>query len=254
MSAVADANHAGAVSGSVAAMETLILWSSRDALPAIARRLGEAAARALADACRRDLVQTAVAWQDIHSGADLNRRVVVIVDATEHEAIAPAIEAAGARCERATAEGGTGIAHAVAGEFDRGARAVAVVGVQTPTLPTYLLDHAFRALQFERLVVGPSFDGGLWLVGSQRPASTSLAALEPGRPGSLRAAEAALRDAGDAPHLLPFWHTIDDDLGPVAWHLRQLRRDTPGRLPHTWDALLALDAADVPDTARRSER
>jgi glycosyltransferase A (GT-A) superfamily protein (DUF2064 family) len=227
-------------------METLILWSSKEALPGIARRRGAAAARSLEVAFRRDLLATGIAWQEIHTAADFNRRVVVVVDGADHELVAPAIEAAGARCERAIADGGPGIAHAVAGEFERGARAVAVVGLQAPTLPTYLLDHAFRALQFERLVVGPSFDGGLWLVGSQRAAPSSLAALEPGRPGLLRAVEGALAGAGDAPHLLPFWHTIDDDLAPVAWHLRHLRRDTPGRLPHTWDALVALDAARIP--------
>jgi hypothetical protein len=106
-------------------------------------------------------------------------------------------------------------------EYGRGARAVAMVGVTTPSVPVFLLHHAFRALQFHRVVVGPSFDDGTWLVGAQRPAPDVIDALAPGHATALLRAEPALRAADVALGLLPYWFTTDDDLIRLRWHLRQ---------------------------------
>lgn len=223
-------------------METLILWSPTAPLPGLAGRLGAEAAQALADAVFDDLLATAVRWRETRIAADFNRRLVVISPASEHARLGARVDATGARLERTRGDGDEALAHAFADEFERGARAVAVIGMAAPALRAHHLDHAFRALQFERLVVGPAFDGGTWLVGSQRPAPASIMALPPGRPGALLAREDALREAGETVHLLPFWYTVDDDLERLAWHLRQPCPDRDPLAPRTRDALARLTA------------
>jgi len=227
-------------------METLIVWSPATPLPALERRLGTEATRQLADAVFDDLLATGVRWRETRIAADFNRRLVVVAPASEQGRLGPRVDAAGARLERARGDGDEAIAHAFADEFERGARAVALIGLVAPTVRAHHLDHAFRALQFERLVVGPAFDGGTWLVGAQRPAPASIGALPPGRPGALLDREQALREAGDTVHLLPFWYTLDDDLERLAWHLRQASPERDPCAPRTRDALARLPTPPTP--------
>jgi glycosyltransferase A (GT-A) superfamily protein (DUF2064 family) len=218
-------------------METLIVWSPGSPLPGLERRLGTEAARALADAFFDDVLAIGARWRDSRIAADFNRHLVVVAPAAEHARVGPRADACGARLEPARGDGDDAIAWAFADEFERGARAVAVIGVTAPTLSAHHFDHAFRALQFERLVVGPSFDGGTWLVGAQRPAPAAVVGLPPGRPGTLRAQEQLLRESGDAIHLLPFWYTVDDDVEWLAWHLRQTATAAEPLAPRSRDAL-----------------
>ena len=226
-------------------METLIVWSPTTPLPALECLIGTAAAGHLAEAIFDDVLATAARWRDTRIAADFNRRLVVVAPASEHGRLSPRVEAVGGRLELARGDDDDAIAWAMTDEFGRGARAVALLGVTAPTVSSHHIDHAFRALQFERLVVGPAFDGGTWLVGAQRPAPASMAALAPGRPRTLLDHEQALRETGDTIHLLPFWYTVDGDLERLAWHLRQ---SLPERAlaPRTRDALLHLPAPATP--------
>jgi glycosyltransferase A (GT-A) superfamily protein (DUF2064 family) len=218
-------------------METLIVWSPTTPLPGLVRRFGAEGARDLGEAFFDDVLATGTRWRETRIAADFNRRLVVVAPGAEHGRLAARVEAGGARLEHARSDDDGAIMHAVADEFERGARAVAVIGLGAPTLPAAHLDHAFRALQFERLVVGPGFDGGTWLVGAQRPAPAAMLGLTPGRPGTLLAQEALLREAGEAVHLLPFWYTVDDDVERLSWHLRQSSSAREPLAPRTRDAL-----------------
>ena len=59
---------------------------------------------------------------------------------------------------------------AVASLFDVGYGAVALLSADSPTLPTSLLVEAARLLLVpcDRVVIGPSFDGGYYLIGIRR--------------------------------------------------------------------------------------
>ena len=112
------------------------------------------------------------------------------------------------------------LAAAVDADFARGARAVAAITARSPTLPSYLLDHAFRALQFEPVVVGPTADAGTWLVGIQRGCAAA--------PPPLAVPQAlASGDDVSALALLPFWYLIPDvvtDAAAWLWHIAGSRR------------------------------
>lgn len=224
-------------------METLLVLADAPAIrPARWSRVrDDAQAQALATAFLLDVADTAGRWRAQQLGADLNRRVALYVhQGRDHPAIVDAARRAGARLEPAEgADAATRLRCAFEAEHERGARAVCAIGAHAPSIPAHLLDEAFRALGWERTVVGPTFDGGTWLVGAQRPAPDALTAAPWSPPRGLADAVVGLRGQGAEPHLLPFWYAADDDQGlaRLAWHVRSVRARQPGALAATWRAL-----------------
>ena len=53
--------------------------------------------------------------------------------------------------------------------FDEGTQCVVLVGTDCPGMTSALLDEAISALREHDLVLGPSADGGYWLIGMKRP-------------------------------------------------------------------------------------
>ena len=53
--------------------------------------------------------------------------------------------------------------------FDQGARRIVLIGTDIPGITGKLLDQAFASLGDHDLVLGPSTDGGYWLVGMKKP-------------------------------------------------------------------------------------
>lgn len=53
--------------------------------------------------------------------------------------------------------------------FDQGARRVVLVGTDIPGITAGIIESAFEGLAQKDLVLGPSTDGGYWLVGMSRP-------------------------------------------------------------------------------------
>ncbi len=196
------------------------MWLPATPHPALEDRLGADAARALCEALIDDTLALAKRWRETRFAADFNRQVVVATPG-RRDGLMQRVDHRSFRLEHIDDASPGVIGQLFAHEYGRGARAVAMLGMTTPSLPVFLLDHAFRALQFHPVVVGPSFDDGTWLVGAQRPAPDVVDALAPGHAKALLHAEPALRAADVALALLPFWFTTDDDLTRLRWHLRQ---------------------------------
>ena len=57
------------------------------------------------------------------------------------------------------------------GAFQRGCRRVVLLGTDIPGVKARHLEEALRALEDRGLVLGPSTDGGYWLMGLNRPAN-----------------------------------------------------------------------------------
>jgi rSAM/selenodomain-associated transferase 1 len=58
---------------------------------------------------------------------------------------------------------------AILGAFQKGAKRVVLLGTDIPQLKTDHLKQAFDALVQNDLVIGPSTDGGYWLIGMKQP-------------------------------------------------------------------------------------
>ena len=228
-------------------METLILFASPPTPTTMRTRFKGSDNDALRRGLRlgtgflEDAALLCARWRQERAGVDQNRRVVFCVDGASDDPIIRDLAAiAGARVQRqhATAAGAR-IQEAFTAEFDRGARAVCAIGPTTPTLQSWQLDHAVRALLWERVVVGPTFADGLWLLGAQRPAPDVLADLSWASKSMLTTLQQRLDVACVVPHVLPFWYDVDDDdsLRRLVWHTRALRAQEPTALEGTWRAL-----------------
>lgn len=222
-----------------AAMESLILIAngpSHSTRSGLRAAYGDAVATRLTHAFTQDTLVACASWRVTRAGADLNRKLVLSVDAldateptgTTWSALA---DAAGARLD--VREGNGGLLSLCAGEYERGARAVAVIGDTSPSLPTFLLDHAFRALQFEPVVMGATLDGHGWLLGAQRHARETMAGLH------FHDITVDRLSAQSVPHLLPFWYRVDDatDVARLGWHARCVRSTDGTAMVHSWAAL-----------------
>ncbi len=63
---------------------------------------------------------------------------------------------------------GQRMANAMAKAFDRGAQKAIVLGTDIPQVRGGHIEQAFAGLDSSHVVVGPSLDGGYWLVGASR--------------------------------------------------------------------------------------
>lgn len=101
---------------------------------------------------------------------------------------------------------------------------VAVIGMDSPTLPSTIIERAFRALERADCVLGPARDGGYYLIGASAPLPLSLFRAMPWSTSRvLRETLARARAAGVRVALLPAWYDVDDAAG-----LARLRRDARG--------------------------
>lgn len=106
---------------------------------------------------------------------------------------------------------------------------VCLIGCDAPTVPRAYLEEAFVRLGEVDLVVGPSTDGGYWLVGARRPAPELFEDVAWGTEAVLPETLRRLRGRSHA--LLPFWYDVDDveDLALLRAHLGVLGPEVAAR-------------------------
>jgi rSAM/selenodomain-associated transferase 1 len=99
-----------------------------------------------------------------------------------------------------------------------------LIGSDSPSLPQPFVAAAFEALDDDDVVVGPSVDGGYWLIGMRAVAPTLFTDIAWGSDDVLRATEARLTAAGLTWQTLPAWRDIDteDDLRWLEGQLQSL--------------------------------
>lgn len=126
--------------------------------------------------------------------------------------------------------------------FEEGCDDVVVIGSDHPTLPARYVRRAFAALAASELVVGPSADGGYYLLGLRRQTWPKAAGLFADVPWSTPEVLAATRERARGLELrhveLPEWYDVDDPSD-----LTRLGRDADAG-SHTARALVRLTAGD----------
>jgi rSAM/selenodomain-associated transferase 1 len=142
--------------------------------------------------------------------------------------------------------------------LERAARVV-LVGSDAPTLPPERVSAAFRALRTARVVIGPSLDGGYYLLGLRAPLPPIFTRMPWGGAGVLARTLRRLRAARVRPALLPCWYDVDTpaDLGLLQRELAVRGVLSAAPCPRTRRALarLARPATRVPTgTARPARR
>ncbi len=111
-------------------------------------------------------------------------------------------------------------------ERDGGAKAIVVVGTDSPTLPVEYIEQAFAELERADVVLGPACDGGYYLLGCGRVVPPVFENIEWGGTRVLADTVAALADPQWRLAVLPPWYDVDtpDDWAMLCGHLAALRR------------------------------
>ncbi len=112
------------------------------------------------------------------------------------------------------------------GEFEDGASRVVLIRPDAPTLDPSVVVSALLCLDGRDVVLGPSADGGIYLVGSRAGAPPIFDAIDWGTPAVLGQMIDRLLDTGLSLAVLHPWYVVDT---PEAWlalagHVRALRR------------------------------
>jgi rSAM/selenodomain-associated transferase 1 len=117
-----------------------------------------------------------------------------------------------------------------------------LIGTDTPSLPTSVLRWAATLIRHNRVVLGPSLDGGYYLVGIHGMVPDMFRGIRWGGPRVLQQTMARLAGLGIRPALSPAWYDVDrwEDLMLLAAHLRPLAQCRGLPCPQTAKMLAKL--------------
>jgi uncharacterized protein len=110
-----------------------------------------------------------------------------------------------------------------------------VIGTDSPTMPKAWLEEALTVVASRDAVIGPSTDGGYWLLGLSRPIPELFRDIPWSTPEVLPLTLERLRGRRTA--VLPFHYDVDDNLRLLLAHLGILPHDVA---PRTREALANL--------------
>lgn len=95
-----------------------------------------------------------------------------------------------------------------------------IIGTDSPTLPARVIAKAFRALNRKDIILGPSVDGGYYLIGMKEPHPEIFKGVRWSSASVLKRTLANARTLGASTSLLEQWYDVDDRKG-----LSRLRND-----------------------------
>jgi rSAM/selenodomain-associated transferase 1 len=109
-------------------------------------------------------------------------------------------------------EGGLGrrMREYFASAFAAGFQQALLVGSDSPTLPLEIIDQAFAALQIHDVVLGPTTDGGYYLVGAAREVPNIFEGIPWSTPQVWQHTVDRLQAADIGFHVLQPWYDVDD--------------------------------------------
>ena len=146
-------------------------------------------------------------------------------------------------------QGGVGLGDALADAFrthlEEGFGKVVLIGSDNPTLPAEIVARAADALAHSDLAIGPSADGGYYLIGMSRPHLGVFERITWSTSVVLGETLERARELGLSVELLPEWYDVDtaDDLDRLQTELARL---PPRVAPSTRSVLAALGLAQQP--------
>jgi len=133
--------------------------------------------------------------------------------------------------------------------FQKGAKRVLLIGSDSPTLPKEYLLKGLQALETKEVVLGPSQDGGYYLIGLSKMNRELFQGINWSSSEVLRQTLENLkkRELLNQVELLPHWYDIDEkaDLQFLRYHLEILSSSQNGSFPSaTWDVLQEVSSSN----------
>lgn len=123
--------------------------------------------------------------------------------------------------------------------FAEGFSKVLLIGCDLPTLPVDFVGEAIDRLDAVSVVLGPSVDGGYYLIGGRPPVPDLFEGIDWGTGQVLAATLQKLATQQTTCHLLPFWYDIDrpEELPLLKAHLALLKRQGRLTAKETWNTM-----------------
>jgi rSAM/selenodomain-associated transferase 1 len=117
-----------------------------------------------------------------------------------------------------------------------GARRVVVMDSDSPTLPPEFISRAFDRLTDADVVMGPTRDGGYYLIGMKEPQSHLLRQVQMSTPHVLADTLALAESTRLAVSLLPAWYDVDtiDDLYQLDSEIATLNKNGIATATRDW--------------------
>jgi len=112
-----------------------------------------------------------------------------------------------------------------------GFRKTVLLGTDSPNIPLAYIEQAFDQLDNHQVVLGPTEDGGYWLVGIAGIVPPIFSDIPWSTPQVWQATVEALHGAGISHHVLPTWYDVDEaaDLRRLITDLRANLQDEKSR-------------------------
>jgi len=233
----------------IATAETCAILFARNPVPGSVKtrlqtHLSAEQAAAVYTAFLRDTV-------DLLSRSCAARRVVAVADADGLEPLRARLDPTGDHgLDFVLQQGmdlGLRLEHALSGAFDAGARRAVILGTDSPSMPAATIDDALELLTDSDVVLGPSVDGGYYLVGVRDDAIEAAAPalfrqIEWGTGAVLEQTVGALAPSISLALLAP-WYDVDHprEAAFLRSHLAAASRAGCHIGAHSLEALRGLD-------------
>lgn len=167
----------------------------------LAASIGDAAAAEVHRACLASLLQRFAAAADL--------RVLAYAPADARQAFAELAGEAWRLEPQRAGDLGSRMANHFLSAFARGATRAVLIGSDSPTLPEAFIDEAFDRLEKVDVVLGPSEDGGYYLIGLRRQVDDLFRDIAWSTPAVFEQTVARLRAAGPTYAVLSRWYDVD---------------------------------------------
>lgn len=148
---------------------------------------------------------------------------------------------------RLTPQDGTDLGQRMLHAFEKmtGAenRAAVIIGSDSPDIPIQYIKRAFLKLKHKDVVLGPSFDGGYYLIGAKSPHAGLFEGVDWGTSGVFGQTVQRVRKLDLSLALLPMWYDVDtpDSVDLLRCMIKARRLEGSGLLPESEAALAAME-------------
>ena len=124
--------------------------------------------------------------------------------------------------------------------FSRGYKHIVLIGSDSPDLPVDNIITAFRTLEShpDSLVLGPTEDGGYYLIGLGAPTQVPFEGINWGADTVLAETMVKSEGAGQDVRLMNSWYDIDT---PEDFEKLRSNVEAPEEAPETWRVLHELE-------------
>lgn len=114
--------------------------------------------------------------------------------------------------------------NALAYLFEKGYKKVVLIGSDSPDLPIDYIKQAFQMFNKYALVIGPSKDGGYYLIGMNKPLNEIFKDIVWGSKHVFQDTLLKAKEANINFFLLPEWYDIDDLESLIRWMVGHLSK------------------------------